>query len=137
MVRPEFVLESWRQVRLYAVEAVQEWPAAEGAFRLASGAGQRGLAIFVHADPWERSENAIFAPFLREMAAGAKRLGKPVLFVHGDSHIYQTDQPFRDAEGHRVKNLTRLEVPGFPFVGWVKVTVDPNDPDLFRLERRN
>ena len=35
MVRPEFVLESWRQVRLYAVEAVQEWPAAEGAFRLA------------------------------------------------------------------------------------------------------
>ena len=35
MVRPEFVLESWRQVRLYAVEAVQEWPETEGAFRLA------------------------------------------------------------------------------------------------------
>jgi len=35
MVRPEFVLESWRQVRPYAVEAVQEWPASEGAFRLA------------------------------------------------------------------------------------------------------
>jgi uncharacterized damage-inducible protein DinB len=35
MVRPDFVLESWRQVRLYAVEAVQEWPASEAGFRLA------------------------------------------------------------------------------------------------------
>ena len=109
----------------------------ESAFRLAGGTGQRGLAVFVHADPWERSENAIFAPFLREMATGAKQLGKPVLFVHGDSHIHRVDQPFVDGDGRRVKNLTRLEVPGFPLIGWVKVTVDPNDPDLFRLERRN
>ncbi len=108
----------------------------QDAFRLAGSPGQRGLVIFAHADPWERSDNAIFAPFLQEMADGAKRIGRPVLFVHGDSHIPRVDQPFTDAGGRRVDNLTRLEVPGFPIVGWMKVTVDPNDPDLFQVRQR-
>ena len=62
------------------------------------------------------------------------RLGRPVLFVHGDTHTYRVDRPFRDEKGDRVPNLTRLEVYGSPQVGWVRVTVDPNDSDLFRFE---
>jgi hypothetical protein len=31
-------------------------------------------------------------------------------------------------------NLTRLETYGSPFVGWVKVTVDPERPDVFTFE---
>jgi hypothetical protein len=29
-----------------------------------------------------------------------------------------------------------METYGSPFVGWVKVTVDPADPDLFRFDAR-
>ena len=36
-------------------------------------------------------------------------------------------------EDHR-QNLTRLETYGSPFVGWVKVTVDPAKSDLFSFE---
>jgi hypothetical protein len=32
--------------------------------------------------------------------------------------------------------ITRLETYGSPFVGWVKVTVDPARPDLFSFEPR-
>lgn len=91
----------------------------------------RGLVVATQADPWVSKE---FAPFLREMTATAARLRKPVLFVHGDTHIYRFDTPFVDASGQPVANPTRLETYGSPFVGWERVTVDPDDPKLFRAE---
>ena len=33
-----------------------------------------------------------------------------------------------------VANPARLETYGSPFVGWEKVTVDPDDPKLFNVE---
>jgi hypothetical protein len=59
-----------------------------------------------------------------------------MLYVHGDTHAYTLDRPFRDSLGKPVENIVRLEVPGSPLVGWVRVTVDPNDPALFRVEPR-
>ncbi len=108
----------------------------ERALRFAAGSGQRGLALFAHADPWVRSRNGIYDPLLAQLAAGARLLGRPVLFVHGDTHVYKFDRPFLDSTGAAVGNLARVEVPGDPVVGWVKVTVDPNDPQLFRAEPR-
>jgi hypothetical protein len=98
----------------------------------ASEAGDtRGLVVATQADPWTSKE---FAPFLREMTAAAQRLRKPILFVHGDTHIYRFDTPFVDASGQPVLNPARLETYGSPFVGWEKVTVDPDDVKLFRVE---
>jgi hypothetical protein len=91
----------------------------------------RGLVVATQADPWTSKE---FAPFLREMTAVARRLRKPVLFVHGDTHVYRFDTPFIDALGQPVTNPMRLETYGSPFVGWERVTVDPDDPKLFRVE---
>jgi hypothetical protein len=91
----------------------------------------RGLVVATQCDPWTSKE---FAPFLREMTAAAQRLRKPVLFVHGDTHIYRFDTPFVDAFGQPVTNPARLETYGSPFVGWERVTVDPDDPKLFRVE---
>src|SRR5450631_992502 len=45
-----------------------------------------GLVVATQCDPWTSKE---FAPFLREMTAAAQRLRKPVLFVHGDTHIFR------------------------------------------------
>ncbi len=59
-----------------------------------------------------------------------------MLFIHGDTHIYLFDAPFKDASGNVIPNLQRLETYGSPAVGWVKVTVDPGYPELFRVEPR-
>jgi hypothetical protein len=55
------------------------------------------------------------------------RLGKPILFIHGDTHMYRVDYPFSVP-------IRRLETYGSPFVGWVRVTVDPAKPELFTFQ---
>jgi hypothetical protein len=52
----------------------------------------------------------------------AKRWGKPVLVVHGDSHQFRVDQPFK-LDQKPLSNVTRLIVPGASDVRAVKVTV--------------
>jgi hypothetical protein len=93
----------------------------------------RALVIALQADPWA-TKTPVYAPLLRQVEDIARRLAKPVLFVHGDTHVYRVDAPFVDAHGASIENLTRLETYGSPFVGWVDVTVDPGDPRLFRFE---
>ena len=62
----------------------------------------------------------------------ALRFGKPILFVHGDTHSYQLNQPLDDAGtgkpgSHKpLVNFTRLEVPGSPWVRWVRGTLYPS-----------
>jgi hypothetical protein len=52
----------------------------------------------------------------------ARRWGKPVLVVHGDSHQFKIDQPFQ-LDKKPLTNVTRLIVPGASDVRAVKVTV--------------
>lgn len=106
----------------------------DSAFRLAGTEGMRGLVIATQMNPVADYAGAVYEPLKARLAAGAKRLARPVLFVHGESHTYRFDRPFRDEAGSRVANLWRLETFGSPRVGWVRVTVDPNDADLFRVE---
>jgi hypothetical protein len=110
--------------------ANRQW--IERAFRLAAAPGVRGLALFTHADPWETKSN-VYDGMLAQVAAAAKRLAKPVLFAHGDTHVYTVDRPFRD-RGDPVDNAVRLETYGSPQVGWVRVTVDPDNRRLFAFE---
>lgn len=106
------------------------------AFALAAGEAMRGLVVFAQADPWVPSRRRVHATLVAKLVEGAARLARPVLFVHGDTHTYRVDRPFRDAEGRRVANPARLETFGSPEVGWVRVTVDANDEALFRFEPR-
>ena len=98
--------------------------------------GLRGLAVIFHANPWEASRQDVYKPYLIMLHNGAVGLGKPVLFIHGDTHHQRVDHPFKDPNGDTVRNLTRMETFGSPWVGWVKVYVDPDDPDLFSFEPR-
>jgi hypothetical protein len=108
----------------------------ETALRLAEAPGRRGLVVMTQANPWVPSRDKVFDGFLAQLAAGARRLAKPVLFVHGDTHTFRTDHPFRDGAGVPVANARRLETFGSPVVGWVQVSVDPNEAELFRIEPR-
>jgi hypothetical protein len=58
-----------------------------------------------------------------------------VLIAHGDDHTYTIDHPVvRSTTGRRLENVTRLEVPGSPQVGWVRVFVTPGAESPFAFE---
>jgi Calcineurin-like phosphoesterase len=74
---------------------------------------------------------APYEPFIAALEEEAARFGKPLLLIHGDHHEYVVDHPIP-----RLKNLTRLEVPGSPDVGWVRVTVTPSAAAPFAFSPR-
>jgi hypothetical protein len=92
------------------------------------------LVVLIQADPWETSKPQVYRAFLDQLVSSARRLAKPVLFVHGDTHVYRADTPFADALGQPLANPVRLETFGSPLVGWVEVAVDPDSPAVFRFQ---
>ena len=112
-------------------EANRRW--LEQAVAESAGPGTRALVVIVQANPFfERVHRA----FIAQVEQAARRLAKPVLLVHGHTHLYRADTPFNDAAGQPVRNPARLETFGSPIVGWVKVTVDPDTADIFTFEPR-
>ena len=115
------------------------------AFAHARRANLRAVMLVLQANPdFEGDEARKLAPahpgyrdgyaeFKAQLAAEAGTFGRPVLVVHGDTHSYRIDRPLRDATGHPVANVTRLETFGSPGLGWVKVTIEQNDPRVFRF----
>jgi hypothetical protein len=103
-----------------------------------------GLVLLVQANPdFEETWHARTAPASADGFAGfrdalralAKRLDKPILFVHGDTHRYQLDRPLRDpATGVALPNFTRVEVWGSPLVRWLRGTLHPGSTQPFSVE---
>jgi len=61
--------------------------------------------------------------------------GKPVAYLHGDTHIFRIDKPLYSRKTNRAfQNFTRVETFGWPDSHWVRITVDPADPQLFRFK---
>jgi hypothetical protein len=68
--------------------------------------------------------------------------GKPVAYVHGDSHYFRVDKPLLDTTGKRIDNFTRVETFGdnqtpagnTNDVMWVKALVDPSSRDVFAFQ---
>jgi len=101
----------------------------------ASAANAPIIVIAFHANPGfeaPRTDDyrSAYEPFLTAMEEEAARFAKPVLVVQGDDHKYLTDHPIL-----RLPNLTRLQVPGSPLVGWVRVFVTPARPSPFAFEQ--
>jgi hypothetical protein len=62
----------------------------------------------------------------------ARDFTKPVLLVHGDTHLFKIDRPFKKSPTEWIENITRLEVFGEFQMHAVQVTVDPaRGPDLW------
>lgn len=76
-----------------------------------------------------------YEPFAAALEEEVERFGKPVLAVHGDDHEFTVDHPLvRRTTGRRLANFTRLEVPGSPDVGWVRVVVTPSAAQPFAFQ---
>ena len=81
-----------------------------------------------------------FQDFLVAMRDEVVAFGKPVAYVHGDSHYYRLDRPLQNALGQRLENFTRVETfgdhqeNGNNDVHWLKVLVDPRTREVFAYQ---
>jgi hypothetical protein len=98
-----------------------------------------GMLVFGQADPDFGGEmrgrgRDGFAEFRNALRDLALRFGRPLLFVHGDSHFYRLDQPIADpATDQPLRNFTRVIVFGSPQTRWIRANIDPSSPQIFRL----
>ena len=99
-----------------------------------------GLAVFLQANPgFEQPPAQVrmsgFAEFLATFEDEARRLAKPVLFAHGDTHQFRVDRPYiSPLDRQPVANVMRVETFGSPWFDWVRVSVDASSPDgMFRV----
>ncbi len=128
------------------------------AFAEAKRDKSRGLAILTQANPYfenywpqsskdqylrfvrgarapEKQEPTGYDEYVKALAAELESFDRPVVFLHGDTHRYRLDQPlFSLKNNRRFENFTRVETFGNPDTHWVRVTVDPADPQVFSFK---
>lgn len=111
-------------------------------FNAARTSNATAVVIAFHAnpafeDPPDDSFRKSFEPFLTALEEETERFRRPVLVIQGDDHEYTVDHPLkRRTTGRTLENLTRLQVPGSPQVGWVRVVVTPGAANPFSFEER-
>lgn len=102
-------------------------------FQKATTENARAVVLFMQADMLS-AYSAGFSDTLNELKAQAAAFKKPVLLVHGDSHVFIIDRPFDTDTDKTAPLVTRLEVPGDGRVYGVQVTIDTEDPGVFSFK---
>ncbi|MFY9608432.1 MAG: hypothetical protein WAU45_07445 [Blastocatellia bacterium] len=119
-------------------EAAAAW--VREAFAEARSLNALAVVLSFHANPdFEESadnpDRQAFEPFITAVEEETEQFARPVLLAHGDGHVYTVDSPLvRRTTGRRLENLTRLQVPGSPEVGWVRVVVKPGAENPFAFD---
>jgi hypothetical protein len=115
--------------------AARAW--LDTAFDRAAATQARAVVLIFHVNPaMERSpehpRRRPFSAFLERLHERAAAFARPVLLAHGDLHWYFVDRPFAD-----LPQVVRVQVPGSPVVGWVRVHVAGPDAagEPFRIEQ--
>ena len=81
------------------------------------------------------AEGTAYNALVDALATEMESFSKPVLFVHGDTHLFRVNKPLISKKTRRFfENFTRVEVFGDPETHWVRITVDPSKPELFTIE---
>ena len=110
-----------------------EW--LQSAYQEVENIDAQGLVVFFHGNPgWDDIywRATAYRDFKSLLAYEGAELGVPILAVHGDTHEFTIDKPLMFTDGRtRADHLTRLEVFGSPERGYVVVTADPRNPELF------
>jgi len=107
------------------------------AFELAKRTNAAAVMLVIQANPHFdlASTNRLrlgFNEMLRMLEEETLAFEKPVVLVHGDSHYFRIDKPLMGSKtGRRLENFTRVETFGNPDVHWLRVSVDPADPNVF------
>lgn len=128
------------------------------AFELAKRERAAAVALFTQANPrFERAyppgrvratgtapapkKPSGFTEFLAALENEVVAYGKPVLFMHGDTHYFRIDKPLfrKGAEGpgergRQIENFTRVEIYGFPDAHWLRIAVDARHASVFSFQ---
>ena len=128
------------------------------AFAKAKSDNSRGVVLMTQANPgfenyWPPdARGRYFGPFVGRGAAPPppasgfddyiaalqdelEGYDRPVAYLHGDTHLFRIDKPLYSKKTNRLfENFTRVETFGWPDTHWVRVTVDPADPQLFTFK---
>jgi hypothetical protein len=123
----------------HRMAAVLAW--LEDSMALAEQRRLAGAVILIQANPgFESPPRPLkgapdgFAEFRDALRKAALRFGKPMLLVHGDTHVYQQNQPLIDpSSGKPVVNFFRVEVPGSPQVRWLKAGISRERAEVFSI----
>lgn len=117
--------------RMFAVAA---W--LREAERLAAAPRIRALVVLMQANPdFEGRPRTSglpdgYASLRAALSEAARRLGKPLIVAHGDTHRFRQDRPVAGT-----LNLVRLEVDGWPWLGWLKVRIPAGAAEPVVVER--
>jgi hypothetical protein len=118
------------------IDAAAAW--VRQTFAEASAAGAPAVVIALHANPFferpARARHQAFTPFLEALEEEAARFQGHVLVLHGDHHVYVVDHPVTTGQGVALSHVTRVQVPGSPIIGWVRVTIAAGAKDPFAFE---
>ena len=99
-----------------------------------------GVMVNIHANPQFDGQadslfQAAFGGFLTSLREEVIAFGRPVVLTHGDSHYFRIDKPLTNVGGRRLDYFTRVESFGSPHLHWIRVSVDPTDPLVFRFRQ--
>ena len=110
-------------------------------FSLAERQKFAGVILIIHANPnfedsgeYEYGNGEGFEGFLDLLHQFLASYRYPVICIHGDTHLYRIDKPFRDRKNHAYNHFRRIEVFGSPFVSGVDITVNTNTDDIFNFQ---
>ena len=122
------------------------------AFLVARRERLRGIVFFAQANPyfedtWPEGSRRVlrsgpaldkesgYAEFLAALNEELARFERPVAYIHGDTHFFRVDKPLYSAAARRwVEHFSRAETFGSPRAHWLRVSVDPADPQLFSFK---
>jgi hypothetical protein len=115
------------------------------AFQSAKAAKARGLVLVFQGDPGfdlpeTRDQDESQGPrvsgyrnFMNHVIQETEQFPGQVLLVHGDTHFFKLDKPLYSPT-RLLPNFTRLETFGSPLIHWVRVTVEPDNPNVFSVQ---
>jgi hypothetical protein len=114
----------------------------DAAFAVATLPTIKAVVIQSQADMWDPEKGAThlaaYEPFIKNVANHTKALGKPVLMLNGDSHVFLSDNPLTPTNamhpGYDVPNFHRIVVHGSTApLEWLRLTIDPKARAVARM----
>ena len=115
------------------------------AFKAAKAQKARGLVLVIQADPGfdlpeteDKDESQApgvsgYRSFITSVVQETEQFAGQVLLVHGDTHFFKVDKPLYSPI-KVLANLTRVQTFGSPLIHWVRVTVEPKNPNVFAIQ---
>ena len=115
------------------------------AFSQAKAGKARGIVLVIQADPGfdlpetegvDESQAAGvsgYRNFISHVITETEQFAGQVLLVHGDTHFFKVDKPLYSPT-RLLANLTRLQTFGSPLIHWVRVSVEPKNPNVFTVQ---